>query len=239
MYRPPHHNLPVLQLFWGGTNAIKSTAETVFGKETTNLSTKNQDAMELEFQVLPMMVYLLIYQEYERRRRRPQYQVAWESMEAGLDSMLPCLRLQTGGVACACEGAASGGGRIQPVSCSLGQLPTGDAAAGSGPTLSCAGGGAYNGACGGAAGGTGHGAGAGAASGGGGSLYYSPKKVCQMIIACCMLHNLALRQHVPFLQEDEPGNGFVAAVEPVDSEEEEAEEEDVDNRINIIHQYFQ
>ncbi|KAJ1150378.1 hypothetical protein NDU88_003172 [Pleurodeles waltl] len=33
----------------------------------------------------------------------------------------------------------------------------------------------------------------------GGSLYYSPKKVCQIIVACCMLHNLALRRQVPFL----------------------------------------
>ncbi|KAJ1187401.1 hypothetical protein NDU88_004177 [Pleurodeles waltl] len=72
----------------------------------------------------------------------------------------------------------------------------------------------------------------------GGSLYYSPKKVCQIIVSCCMLHNLALRQ-VPFLQEDGPEAGLVAAVEPVDSEEEEAEEEDIDNRNNVIQQYFQ
>ncbi|KAJ1210234.1 hypothetical protein NDU88_005602 [Pleurodeles waltl] len=49
----------------------------------------------------------------------------------------------------------------------------------------------------------------------GGSLYYSPKKV------------------------DGPDGGLVAAVEPVCSEEEKAEEEDVDNRKNIIMQYFQ
>ncbi|KAJ1147287.1 hypothetical protein NDU88_000168 [Pleurodeles waltl] len=55
---------------------------------------------------------------------------------------------------------------------------------------------------------------------------------------CCMLHNLALRRQVPFLQEDGPEGGLVAAVEPVDSEEEEAEEEDIDNR-NVIQQYFQ
>ncbi|KAJ1152523.1 hypothetical protein NDU88_005298 [Pleurodeles waltl] len=72
----------------------------------------------------------------------------------------------------------------------------------------------------------------------GGSLYYSPK-VCQIIVACCMLHNLALQCQVPFLQEDGPAGGLVAAVEPVDSEEEEAEEEDSDNRNNIIMQYFQ
>ncbi|KAJ1217407.1 hypothetical protein NDU88_005001 [Pleurodeles waltl] len=73
----------------------------------------------------------------------------------------------------------------------------------------------------------------------GGSLYYSPKKVCQIIVACCMLQNLSLRRQVPLLQEEGPASGLVAAVEPVDSEEEEAEEEDVDNRNNVIQQYFQ
>ncbi|KAJ1112657.1 hypothetical protein NDU88_000918 [Pleurodeles waltl] len=73
----------------------------------------------------------------------------------------------------------------------------------------------------------------------GGSIFYSPKKVCQIIVACCMLHNLALRRQVPFLQEDGPDGGVVAAVEPVDSEDEEAEEEDIDNRNSVILQYFQ
>ncbi|KAJ1123245.1 hypothetical protein NDU88_001718 [Pleurodeles waltl] len=44
---------------------------------------------------------------------------------------------------------------------------------------------------------------------------------------------------VPFLQEDGPDGGVVAAVEPVDSDEEEAEEEDVQNRDSVIQQYFQ
>ncbi|KAJ1143907.1 hypothetical protein NDU88_010209 [Pleurodeles waltl] len=73
----------------------------------------------------------------------------------------------------------------------------------------------------------------------GGSLYYSPKKVCQIIVACCMLHNLALQRQVPFLQQDGLDGGLVAAVEPVDSEEEEREEEDIDNRNDIIRQFFQ
>ncbi|KAJ1216569.1 hypothetical protein NDU88_004170 [Pleurodeles waltl] len=73
----------------------------------------------------------------------------------------------------------------------------------------------------------------------GGSLFYSPKKVCQIIVACCMLHNLALRRQVLFLQEDGPDGGVVAAVEPVDSEDQEAEEEDIDNRNSVILQYFQ
>ncbi|KAJ1164838.1 hypothetical protein NDU88_005271 [Pleurodeles waltl] len=73
----------------------------------------------------------------------------------------------------------------------------------------------------------------------GGSLYYSPKKVCQIIVACYMLHNLALQRQVPSLPEDGPEGGLVAAVEPVDSEEEEAEEEDIDNKNTVIQQYFQ
>ncbi|KAJ1107251.1 hypothetical protein NDU88_004644 [Pleurodeles waltl] len=73
----------------------------------------------------------------------------------------------------------------------------------------------------------------------GGSLLYSPKKVCQIIIACSMLHNLALRRQVPFLQEDGPDGGVVAAVEPVDSDEDDTEDEDIDNRESVIQQYFQ
>ncbi|KAJ1194171.1 hypothetical protein NDU88_003466 [Pleurodeles waltl] len=72
-----------------------------------------------------------------------------------------------------------------------------------------------------------------------GSLFYSPKTVCQIIVVCWMLHNLALRQQVPFLQEDGLDGGVVAAVEPVDSDDEEAEEEDMDNRNSVILQYFQ
>ncbi|KAJ1178254.1 hypothetical protein NDU88_003501 [Pleurodeles waltl] len=52
-----------------------------------------------------------------------------------------------------------------------------------------------------------------------------------------MLHNLALRRHVPLLQEEEAGHACVAAVEPVDSEDEEAEDEN--NRTYVIRQYFQ
>ncbi|KAJ1083107.1 hypothetical protein NDU88_003267 [Pleurodeles waltl] len=46
------------------------------------------------------------------------------------------------------------------------------------------------------------------------------------------------RHRVPFLQEDEARDGRVAAVDPLDSEEEEAEDEDADNRTAIIQQYF-
>ncbi|KAJ1215276.1 hypothetical protein NDU88_002885 [Pleurodeles waltl] len=50
---------------------------------------------------------------------------------------------------------------------------------------------------------------------------------------------LALRRQVPFLLEDGPDGGVVAAVEPVDSEDEEAEELDIGNRDSVILQYFQ
>ncbi|KAJ1189816.1 hypothetical protein NDU88_006558 [Pleurodeles waltl] len=49
----------------------------------------------------------------------------------------------------------------------------------------------------------------------------------------------AYKDRVPFLHEDEPGDGRVAAVDPVDSDEEEAEDLDEDNRTAIIQQYFQ
>ncbi|KAJ1149196.1 hypothetical protein NDU88_002011 [Pleurodeles waltl] len=68
----------------------------------------------------------------------------------------------------------------------------------------------------------------------GGTLCYSPEKVCKIVVLCCMLHNLALRRHVPYLQEEEVGNAPVAAVDPEDSENE-----DVDNRTSVIWQYFQ
>ncbi|KAJ1190827.1 hypothetical protein NDU88_000146 [Pleurodeles waltl] len=62
---------------------------------------------------------------------------------------------------------------------------------------------------------------------------------CQIMVAQCMLHNPALRRHVPFLREEEAGDGHVAAVDPVDSEDEEAEDEEEDNRTAVIRQYFQ
>ncbi|KAJ1190587.1 hypothetical protein NDU88_007325 [Pleurodeles waltl] len=72
-----------------------------------------------------------------------------------------------------------------------------------------------------------------------GSLCYSPKKVCQIIVACCMLHNLALRRHLPFLQEEEAGEGHVAAVDTVNSEDKVKEDEYEENTTAVIRQYFQ
>ncbi|KAJ1107356.1 hypothetical protein NDU88_004747 [Pleurodeles waltl] len=46
-------------------------------------------------------------------------------------------------------------------------------------------------------------------------------------------------RHVPFLQEEETGDAPVAAVDPEDSEDEEAKDEDEDNRKSVICQYLQ
>ncbi|KAJ1177228.1 hypothetical protein NDU88_002489 [Pleurodeles waltl] len=49
----------------------------------------------------------------------------------------------------------------------------------------------------------------------------------------------AITRELPSEEEEEAGDARVAAVEPVDSEVEEAEDEDEDNRTNVIRQYFQ
>ncbi|KAJ1143698.1 hypothetical protein NDU88_010003 [Pleurodeles waltl] len=49
----------------------------------------------------------------------------------------------------------------------------------------------------------------------------------------------ALLPHDPIVPEADPDDGVVAAVEPVDSNEDEAEEEENDNRESVIQQYFQ
>ncbi|XP_069061946.1 putative nuclease HARBI1 [Pleurodeles waltl] len=35
-----------------------------------------------------------------------------------------------------------------------------------------------------------------------GTLFYSPAKVCQIIVACCMLHNLSLRRQIPYITDE-------------------------------------
>ncbi|KAJ1204168.1 hypothetical protein NDU88_007949 [Pleurodeles waltl] len=121
------------------------------------------------------------------------------------------------------------GGGLQPFPCSLGWLPTGAAAADSSGACDGAGCGVGGGACGSAGGGAGRGAGGGAGGCAGSHQFFTCRLGRQKCLGCCS---------VPFLQEDEPGDGLVAAVEPVRSEEEEAEEEDVDNRESLIQQYF-
>ncbi|XP_069068438.1 putative nuclease HARBI1 [Pleurodeles waltl] len=73
----------------------------------------------------------------------------------------------------------------------------------------------------------------------GGSLLYSPKKVCQIVVACCMLHNLSLRRHVPLLEEEEVATVVVADEGANDSDEDHDDEDDVHSRTQLILQYFQ
>ncbi|KAJ1101155.1 hypothetical protein NDU88_006227 [Pleurodeles waltl] len=66
-----------------------------------------------------------------------------------------------------------------------------------------------------------------------------PRRLLDESVLAVLIHRARPLGQVPFLQEDGPERGLVAAVEPVNSEEEEAEEEDIDNRNNVIQQYFQ
>ena len=46
----------------------------------------------------------------------------------------------------------------------------------------------------------------------GGTLQYRPEKVCRIIIACCVLHNLAIRQGVPLQELPRPDDPMLDAV---------------------------
>ncbi|KAJ1129690.1 hypothetical protein NDU88_008056 [Pleurodeles waltl] len=50
-------------------------------------------------------------------------------------------------------------------------------------------------------------------------------------------NGLAVTIHLKWMEE-EAGDGRVAAVDPVDSKDEEVEDEDEDNRTAVIRQYF-
>ncbi|KAJ1160175.1 hypothetical protein NDU88_000677 [Pleurodeles waltl] len=132
-------------------------------------SGKNHNAMEPELQIFPMLVYLLLHKEYQRRRLR----TVLSNLRCGaLLALRPTGALTIGGF-----------GLLGPVGCSSPMTgasapPPDDANAQKDRVTKQKGG------------------------------------------------------------EDEAGDGRVAAVEPVDSDEEEAEDEDVDNRTSIIQQYF-
>ncbi|XP_069083640.1 putative nuclease HARBI1 [Pleurodeles waltl] len=61
----------------------------------------------------------------------------------------------------------------------------------------------------------------------GGAILCTPQKVCQIIVACCMLHNLTLRHHIPLLDAEEVG-----------SDDEEDNEDAVASRGELIRQYL-
>ncbi|XP_069063310.1 putative nuclease HARBI1 [Pleurodeles waltl] len=71
----------------------------------------------------------------------------------------------------------------------------------------------------------------------GGALLYRPVKVSHIIVACCMLHNLALRHHIPLLDAEEGEAVPVADEEGVRSDEENGEDA-ADSRVELIQQYF-
>ncbi|XP_062342185.1 putative nuclease HARBI1 [Osmerus eperlanus] len=38
----------------------------------------------------------------------------------------------------------------------------------------------------------------------GGALQYTPEKACNIVMACCVLHNMAIKHGIPLVQEDQP-----------------------------------
>ncbi|KAJ1099693.1 hypothetical protein NDU88_004792 [Pleurodeles waltl] len=73
---PPTPSQPAKSVSFSGAVPTSSKAQRKQDLErnsiTSRQETKNQDAMETELQVLPMMVYLLIHNGYQRRRQRPR-----------------------------------------------------------------------------------------------------------------------------------------------------------------------
>ncbi|XP_069059558.1 putative nuclease HARBI1 [Pleurodeles waltl] len=70
----------------------------------------------------------------------------------------------------------------------------------------------------------------------GGTLLYNPQKVCQIIVACCMLHNLGLSCHIPLLDAEEGVAVPVADEGDMGSDEEEDDEDAADSRAELIQQ---
>ncbi|XP_069089323.1 putative nuclease HARBI1 [Pleurodeles waltl] len=71
----------------------------------------------------------------------------------------------------------------------------------------------------------------------GGYLQYSPQKMCQIVLACCMLSNLALRRNIPLLEEEGVRDNPVAE-EAGNMIDENGDEEDVGTGTELIQQYF-
>ncbi|XP_069092701.1 putative nuclease HARBI1 [Pleurodeles waltl] len=72
----------------------------------------------------------------------------------------------------------------------------------------------------------------------GGALLYNPQKVCQIIVACCMLHSLALRSHIPLLDAEEGVAVPLANEGDMGCDEGEDDEDTADSRAELIQQYF-
>ncbi|KAJ1191838.1 hypothetical protein NDU88_001153 [Pleurodeles waltl] len=67
MYHPHYYDRPIRHLFWGGTNDIKSMAETELRRQRTHLwkLREHHDAMEPKLHIFPMLVYLLLHYEQQ------------------------------------------------------------------------------------------------------------------------------------------------------------------------------
>ncbi|XP_069059640.1 putative nuclease HARBI1 [Pleurodeles waltl] len=71
----------------------------------------------------------------------------------------------------------------------------------------------------------------------GGALLYNPQKLCQIIVACCMLHNLSLRRYIPLLDAEE-GVAVPVADEGEMGIDEEDDEDAADSRAEMIGHYL-
>ncbi|XP_069089296.1 putative nuclease HARBI1 [Pleurodeles waltl] len=71
-----------------------------------------------------------------------------------------------------------------------------------------------------------------------GALHYSPAKMFKIIVACCMLHNLALRRNIPYIPDE--GELAVPPGEPpeMSSEYDSDQDEGRAMQADLINQYF-
>ncbi|XP_069098186.1 putative nuclease HARBI1 [Pleurodeles waltl] len=72
-----------------------------------------------------------------------------------------------------------------------------------------------------------------------GAHLYLPYKVCQIIVACCMLPILDLRRWIQLLADDGEAAVPVAAHCDMENDEDTEEEGAADCRTELINQYFQ
>ena len=72
----------------------------------------------------------------------------------------------------------------------------------------------------------------------GGALLYSPVKVCHITVACCMLHNVAVRRNIPVPADDRDHAYPPEGVADVPSEDGSSDDEADDMRQELIGCYF-
>ena len=67
---------------------------------------------------------------------------------------------------------------------------------------------------------------------------YSPEKVCKIVAVCCMLHNVAVRRHIPIPPQDEAQPQQPMEDEQADGGDGSGEDEAEDVRQDLIATYF-